>query len=659
MTPGLSVLEKIDQWIAKGWLSQLNRAFVRFLLDQDANASDAVLWASALVSHQLDRGEVYLDLEKLSHEAGITLAIPQDETWQADYGPAQAELSALKPYSLAHWQTALNLSPLVSAGAGNTPLVLDGQRLYLRRYWHYQQTVTNRIQQLLPPSRAQLPDDLPAQLQAFFPSSLESPDWQKIACALALRSRFTIITGGPGTGKTTTLTKLLALLVKLAQHESTASKTPTILLAAPTGKAAARVSESIAKALDKLAIPDDIKQAIPKKAGTLHRLLGSRHGTREFVHHQHNPLVADIVIIDEASMIDLEMMASLLDALPPQAQLILLGDKDQLASVEAGSVMGDLCQGAEHSAYDTETRAWISRYAQETPQPSSTPGTPINQQTIMLRHSHRFNEHSGIGQLAKHVNAGKVAPALALLNASDRYPDLIPPARADYFKLRENPNADAANSLLKKLVIHNAGTTTDGNPLGCQGYGHYRDLILQGPASGEPHHEWATHVLAAFDRFQVLCALRRGPWGIEGLNQRIEGWLYPKQNTGLWYEGRPVMVTRNDYNLGLMNGDIGIALKDADGKLKVAFPADDPLADIKIRWVSPMRLPDVETAYAITVHKSQGSEFNHVALVLPETKSPVLSRELVYTGITRAKEHFTLLESGVNVFSQAVLASCK
>ena len=166
-------------------------------------------------------------------------------------------------------------------------------------------------------------------------------------------------------------------------------------------------------------------------------------------------------------------------------------------------------------------------------------------------------------------------------------------------------------------------------------------------------------MLTAFDTFQILCALRKGTWGIEGLNQRIETWLFPKQQPSLWYEGRPVMITRNDYNLGLMNGDIGIALKDASGKLRVAFPNDDPLSTIKTRWVSPLRLPDVITAFAITVHKSQGSEFSHVVLVLPENRSPVITRELIYTGITRAKENFTLLESRAGVFNQAVLASCK
>jgi exodeoxyribonuclease V alpha subunit len=659
MNRDTSVLAAIDRWVEAGWLSQLNRAFARFLRELEPNAGDGVLWAGALVSHQLDRGEVYLDLEGLSQQPGLTLAIPSDEDWTSRFEPAQAELSALKRFSLEQWQSDLQNSKLVSTGVGNTPLVLDGSRLYLRRYWHYQQTLDRCIQDRLAPVRAGLPETLLERIDALFPSSSEQPDWQKIACVLALRSRFAIITGGPGTGKTTTLTKLLALLIQLWEQAPEARK-PNILLAAPTGKASARVSESIAKALERLDIDANIKESIPKKAGTLHRLLGSRPDTRRFKHNRHHRLAADIVIVDEASMIDLEMMASLLEALPDHAQLILLGDKDQLASVEAGSVMGDLCRGAENAAYDNDARAWIEKYSGERLPPSAAPGTNINQQTVMLRHSHRFGERSGIGRLARAVNAGDSILAQAILNDTARFKDLLPAPAADYLRLRARPEPDAADALLKKLVTANAGSAAQGKPNPGQGYGYYLNVIQNRPA-GDPssYDEWAQKVLAAFDAFQMLCAVRRGRWGVEEMNRRIEAWLFPKRAPGLWYEGRPVMITHNEYNLGLMNGDIGIALYDHNGKLRVAFPTDDPLAATKIRWLSPSRLPDSETAFAITVHKSQGSEFNHVVLALPKTKSPVLTRELIYTGITRAKENFTLLESREGVFDQAVKARMK
>ena len=650
MKSGLSVLESLDKWISLGWLNLMDRAFVRFLLDQDAEASDPVLWAGALVSHQLGRGDVYLDLEKLCQQPGLTLAIPGDDDNLSESDEALAEFSELNAYNLEQWQAALNNSGLVGSGQGNSPLVLEGNRLYLRRYWQYQQILDQAIQQRLQPVRADLPEALQAQLQSLFASkSPENPDWQKIACILALRARFAIITGGPGTGKTTTLTKLLALLLKLANDESNNTRKLVILLAAPTGKAAARVSESISKALEKLAVPDDLKQCIPKKASTLHRLLGSRHDSRHYVHHRNNPLVADIVIVDEASMIDLEMMASLLDALPESAQLILLGDKDQLASVEAGSVMGDLCHGAENQAYDEQTRAWIRPYIDEVLDEPATVGSAINQQTVMLRYSHRFGEHSGIGQLAKAVNQGNAEQAQAILKDTARYQDLN---RILLTHPADNP--------LKQLVLANAGVADNGKPNARQGYGYYLDVIQRKrPTESTHYNQWAKQVLDAFDTFQVLCALRRGAWGVEGLNQRMEQWLFPKQKPALWYEGRPVMITRNDYNLGLMNGDVGMTLKDSTGKLRVAFPSEDSRDDVKIIWISPMRLPDVEAAFAITVHKSQGSEFNHLALILPETRSPVLTRELVYTAITRAKENFTLLESHADVLSLAILATCK
>lgn len=633
-----SMMAAIDKGLALGHFSQLNRTFVRFLADQDNTASELVLWAGALASYQLDKGEVCLDL------AGL----------------AKLPLPAGGYLSLAQWQAALLQSTLVSSGPGNTPMVLDGDKLYLRRYWDYQQILSNGIQQRLPPMLAALPAATVAQLDTLFPGDGSGqPDWQKIACVLALRARFSIITGGPGTGKTTTLTKLLALLIPLMQLASPHKK-PVILLAAPTGKAAARVSESIAKALARLDVDGGVQELVPKKASTLHRLLGSSQQSRRYRHHRDNPIVADIVIVDEASMIDLEMMASLLAAMPETCQLILLGDKDQLASVEAGSVLGDLCLGAEQANYDASTRSWLSTYAGVELADTGMQGTLINQQTIMLRNSHRFDEGSGIGQLAKAVNAGDAPRALAILADVGSYPDLVPSVQTDYLSLRQQPGADAANRLLQKMVVVNAGDDEQGQAQRRQGYGYYLAVVQeQRPTVAEAYDAWAKQVLTAFDSFQILCALRRGAWGVEGLNQRVEAWLFPKQKPPVWYEGRPVMISQNDYTLGLMNGDVGIALYDSKGKLRVAFANDEPQAEQKIRWVSPMRLPDVETAYAITVHKSQGSEYSHVALVLPEIQSPVVARELIYTGITRAKENFTLVETGAEVFRRGIKARIK
>jgi exodeoxyribonuclease V alpha subunit len=302
--------------------------------------------------------------------------------------------------------------------------------------------------------------------------------------------------------------------------------------------------------------------------------------------------------------------------------------------------MGDLCREAERAAYDRATLKWIMEYAGAT-LPTVAEGSAINQQTVMLRHSHRFGEHSGIGLLARAVNGGDTAEAQRIMAEGSGYRDI-----------NRILLSDAVDARLKQLITTE---TTD-----APGYGYYlRIMHQQRPDDANAYDGWALEVLSGFDRFQVLCALRRGDWGVESLNQRIEQWLFPGKNPGLWYEGRPVMITRNDYNLGLMNGDIGIALADQSGKLRVAFPGVQDSNQGCIRWLSPMRLPDLETAFAMTVHKSQGSEFNHVALILPEARSPVLTRELVYTGITRAKQKFSLLESRAAVFEQAIRASCQ
>ncbi len=646
MTRRYSGLARLEKWLSLGWLSHLDFAFARFLQAQEPDASHLVLSAGALASQQLGRGEVYLDLEKLYQYSETKLPAQNEDDRQPKPHESLVELSALKTSGLEVWKQGLLNSSLVGIGHGNTPLVLEGNRLYLRRYWQYQQTVDVAVQNRLHPIRDKLPEALQAQITLLFPSqSPDNPDWQKIACVLALRARFSIITGGPGTGKTTTLTKLLALLVMLSNIESDNTRKLNILLAAPTGKAAARVSESITNALKNLDIGDDIKECIPKKAGTLHRLLGSRQNSRSYLHHQHNHLPADIVIIDEASMVDLELMAALMDALPESAQLILLGDKDQLASVEAGSVMGNLCQGAENCAYDNEAVAWIKRYAEEDIGKTSMLGSAINQQTVMLRYSYRFGEGSGIGQLAKAVNSGDVNSAQMILNNPSKYQDI--------YRLKlDTPSARS----LKELVATSAGQITDAKPIIRRGYGHYLELIgRQRPTDRSRYDQWAQQVLEAFDTFRILCAIRLGSWGSDSFNQQVERWLFPEKGRTLWYEGRPVIITRNDYNLGLMNGEIGIALFGSSGKLRVAFPRNDAQDGTKILWISPLRLPEVETAFAMTVHKSQGSEFDHVALILPETKSPVLTRELIYTGITRAKTCFTLVESDADVFNEAIL----
>ena len=534
-------------------------------------------------------------------------------------------------------------------------------------------------------------------LTALFPAS-PTLDWQKAACALAARSPFAVITGGPGTGKTTTVVKLLALLQTLALGEG--RRALRIRLAAPTGKAAARLNESIAgqvSGLDLTALApllesgdgdtERLRQAIPTEVTTLHRLLGSRPDTRHFRHNARHPLPLDVLVVDEASMVDVEMMAALLDALPPRARLVLLGDKDQLASVEAGSVLGDLCARAEGGHYTPETAGWLAEATgQALPAEMIDPaGAPLDQAIAMLRVSHRFDAASGIGRLAEAVNrdaAGREKRTAIREVLGHGYADL------SHLKLETDRDRG-----LERLVVsgHAAGFPDRGKSAGegrvvngrtlppPVGYRHYLEVmqnldVMQravpeaspdGEIDREALDDWARQVLAAHGQFQLLCALRRGPWGVEGLNERIraalekEGLIDSGDGRRLWYPGRPVLVTRNDYGLGLMNGDIGITLAlpqpTGEGRgqaLRVAFPAGDGSG--RIKWVLPSRLQAVETVFAMTVHKSQGSEFTHTALLLPDAPNPILTRELVYTGITRARHWLTLVETGRGQLLDAV-----
>lgn len=597
---------------AQQQLRPLDLAFARFLAGEDDAATTEWLLLAALLSKQLADGHLCMDLNQWTRLA-------DEQAWPSPWREAVAR-AVMQPGPA--W---------VSGGDGSTPIVRDGHRLYLRRYWEHERSIAAAIQ-----TRLHAPDITPerlaAALAAVFPNDT-SPDWSRVAAAVACCGGFTVITGGPGTGKTTTVVRLLAVLqsLHLAEHEQPLR----IRLAAPTGKAAARLTASIDGQRARLPVSDAVRASIPSHVETLHRLLGARPDTRQFANGQHRPLALDVLVIDEASMVDLEMMASVFAALPPTARLILLGDKDQLSSVEAGAVLGDVCQRAEAGHYSDETAAWLASVTgDDIAAWVCDDARPLDQHVVMLRHSHRFGADSGIGRLAQAVNAGDATAANALL-------------RLQLDDLRWVDHG-CDNATLRELVLPTHDV--DG---GYRGYLHR--LRTQRPAQGasfETHQAWARDVLHAFGRFQLLCAVRQGDEGTEGLNRRVAELLQREgliDASHLWYEGRPVLVTRNDYALGLMNGDIGMALQvpDEHGRLalRVAFPLAAPVGGEAegIRFVLPSRLGAHESVYAMTVHKSQGSEFEHAALLLPAKRSAIATRELLYTGITRARSRFTLV----------------
>ncbi|MET0855656.1 MAG: exodeoxyribonuclease V subunit alpha [Telluria sp.] len=609
----------VDALTEAGELRRLSGAFARFI-GSVGHATPALMLACVLLSELEGRGHSCLMLGELVDDP-CTLTGWSEEQWQA-----LAAAAAPLPKSVKAWSALLSGAEQVwQAGdlSFDQPLVLDGARLYLRRYWRDETLVAGSIGARARQLRAVDAGQVRGWLDILFAShrKAETPDWQKLACAIALRGSVAIITGGPGTGKTYTVARLLALLFAVAPDAGGLR----IALAAPTGKAAARLKQSIEKALTELA--DKVGDELPLReltarmgaARTLHSLLGARPDTRAFAHHQGNPLDVDVLIVDEASMVHLEMMASLLDALPAGATLVLLGDKDQLASVEAGAVLGDLCHDAQAGGYDAATMAYALEASGETIPPDfAGEAGALAQQTVMLRHSRRFG--GPIGQLALAVNAGEVARAEAVLRGGD-----------DAVRWIEHAQQQHVLQLAE------------------EGYRPYLELLRGSVDDGR-----AKAILQSFEAFRLLCAVRDGEWGVTGLNVAIEQKLEAARlirRRGEWYAGRPVMVTRNDYGTGVFNGDIGLTMADParPDSLRVYFLEGD-----KVRSVLATRLRHVETAYAMTVHKSQGSEFAHTALVLPKSGGSMLARELVYTGITRASKVFTLVTPASAVLAEAI-----
>jgi len=637
------VLATLRDWSEQGLLRHLDTAMARFLAAQDPDAAPELLVATAVLVQMEGRGHSCLALATLVADPNAVLA------WPVDALEALNALWARLPRQLARWQQALARSPLLRVAASapdqGQPLVLGGPApaplLYLRRYWDYErqvaQQITRRSTAQLAVETAQVQD----WLDRMFAPSPDSFDWQRLACAVALRGRFSVITGGPGTGKTYTVARLLALLFATAPEPERLR----VALAAPTGKAAARLKQSIDASLKELhgslGGTLDLQSLVQRMgaARTLHSLLGARPDTRAFAFHHGRPLDVDVLIVDEASMIHVEMMAALLDALPPMARVIFLGDKDQLASVEAGAVLGDLCRSAEAGHYTPETARYaLAAAGQQLPDAYRAPAgqaLPLAQQTVMLRQSRRFG--GPIGQLAEAVNTGDSARALALLHAGTRDGGVL--------RLREGTPAPSVWQMAVEPAPDRINYQAFAQALAA------RPPVEQGP---EAHAAWVRGVLLAFERFRLLCAVREGDWGVQGLNRAVEkalaaqGVIAPR---GEWYAGRPVMVTRNDAALGVFNGDIGVTLPGAaaGAGLRVYF-MDEPTP----RDVGVARLAHVETAFAMTVHKSQGSEFEHTALVLSAHAGSVLGRELVYTGITRARKSFTLMSQAPGLLAGAI-----
>jgi exodeoxyribonuclease V alpha subunit len=581
----------------RGVVSSLDWHFAYAVGRIGGDERPAVRLAAALASRAVGQGHVCLDVPRLLD--GPSLAddkgMPVECAWPA----------------LHEWRAILDASPLV-APAGSalvTPLVLDAAgRLYLRRYWEHQTRLAAAIR------TRSLADDVPVDARClaeglarlFKAHAVGGPDWQRIAATVAMLRRFCVISGGPGTGKTHTVVRILALLVE--QGLRITGRAPQCTLLAPTGKAAARLTESIRTGKAELNCADAVIAAIPDAAATIHRGLGAVPGrSAHFRHGPENQLVTDVVLVDEASMVDVALMARLAGAMPVQARLILLGDQDQLASVEAGAVLGDICNsGAPRSfsrSFSAEVQARIGTPLPLAPDAPERSG--IWDCIVQLTHSYRYQSESGIDRLARAVNAGDTEGLFAVL------------ADGGGVRLVEPAPDGALGAVLESAVRE-----------GFAPYFATQDALER---------------LHALERFRVLCAHRRGPLGVETVNTQIErllagdGIIQPEVT---FYAGRPILITRNDYQLQLYNGDVGTIVDDPErpGARAAVFLGRDGAA----RRITPSRLPPHETVFAMSVHKSQGSEFDAVAVLLPAQPSPIVSRELLYTAVTRARRRATV-----------------
>ena len=468
----------------------------------------------------------------------------------------------------------VNQSHLATQSAKLSPLVLEEQRLYLQRYWFYEDRLARQLNGFIGRCYPAPKSDI---VDRYFRDLIDEIDWQREAAKKAITQAFCMITGGPGTGKTTTVVKILALLQELANV--TQGDFLHIALATPTGKAAMRLQESIGSNKARLPCSEAIKQHIPETVTTLHRLLGSLPNSAYFKHDAANPLNYDVVVIDEVSMVDLALMSKLVDALKPNSRLILLGDKNQLASVESGSVLADL----------TAT---------------------LHNNTIELQKSYRFN--GVIKALAEAVNAQQVDTAWDLLTQSQTEMGLLEEELIDY--------------IVKQ-------------------YSRYLDKVQQSTDFKD--------IFQTFGQFQVLCTNRTTTRGVVAINKAVEKQLSLQRKinvSGQWYQGRPVMVTQNDPSMQLYNGDIGLYLYDIQlQENRILFLRPDG----SIKKVLPSRMPVHETVFAMTIHKSQGSEFDECLCVLPLEMNPVLNKQLIYTAITRAKQRVTLA-SDETIFKQTL-----
>ena len=580
--------ELLRTWVTAGAIAEIDYHLARMVgrYDETPGRESAMLGACVL-SAMAARGHVCVQLADVAGawfpfetDAVERVTLPDDKEWLLALRDSSAVVS------VAHTQQAPR--PM---------LVDDAGRLYWYRLWDRECQVAQRLSEMASATPLFDADAAKTHLETLFPIAND----QRLAGAVALRSQIAVVTGGPGTGKTWTVARVLVALMRGRPMESDALA--RFALAAPTGKAATRLGLSLAASLEVLTLSPEERAAIPTTVYTLHRLLASSNGAfgggRDDGGSQRY-LDADVVVVDEASMMDLEMMHALLFAMHPKATLILVGDPHQLASVEAGQVLADLCAepGPRSAQADAELGALSGWSVESSPDDDRS---RLADNIAPLTQNYRFSEDSGIGAIASAIEAGNVNKAMSVLSS----------ARDDLEWFSQSQDADA---------------------LGLSIFEGYNDYVSAIQRDGSP-----AQLLSAFSGYCVLCAHRHGVSGVNDINRYLDAEMRRRLSVGpaqTWYVGRAIMIGRNDYEQGLFNGDVGIYWSASAAPGRVYFTD----AEGQVRGVAPERLPAHELAFAMTVHKAQGSEFDSISFLLPDAASLVLSRELVYTALTRAKK---------------------
>ncbi|SFN10318.1 exodeoxyribonuclease V subunit alpha [Thermodesulforhabdus norvegica] len=588
------MIHKLRPFVEKGVIRPLDWYFARWLGDKTGNGTEGLLLSAMLASWRLGQGDVCVDLKDY---AGREFCVETDE------GP----LSISFP-ELSVWLDDLKKSPAVFVDPGVVdegkvfsearPLVLCGSRVYIGRYWAYEVALAGALKKLASRESDVELNEVRKVLDKLFGSDADTgPDWQKIAVATAVMRHLTIISGGPGTGKTHTIAATILALCSIYRNSL------RIALAAPTGKAAARMMESLRKALRHFGCAEKFEQVIPGEATTLHRLIGMREGLSRARHNPDNPLPANVLIVDEASMVDLPMMYRTVSALKPEARLILLGDRNQLASVEAGSVFADLCGRNQEPQYGESWAKKLEIATGTTVPLRGTGGSVLDDCIVFLKKNYRFSENSSIGRLASIIcDGGDVTDVLLDRDGSGD----------GSVRFRNLKAGEALTADLERVTNE-----------------WFEGLFR---CSSEDD------ALKLFEKSRILCAHRDGLWGVSRINRLIEEILTSKGVIKPFlkhYHGRPILITRNNYEVGLFNGDVGIVWRDGRGRLVACFRE----AGGGIRKVGISRLPEHETAFAMTVHKAQGSECDRILFIMPHEESQILTRELFYTAVTRARSY--------------------